>query len=104
MEQNAKLDQLEQHGRRDSLRISRIPENMEKDDTDAAVLTLCAAIKVDPRFNHKKLPYHIELARLPQESLDRFSLNAPPVTSESIQMKIGLISGQIWPKRLTIKK
>ena len=47
-EQNDKLGQLEQHGRRDSLRISGIPEVEESDDTDAAVITLCAAIKVDP--------------------------------------------------------
>ena len=74
MEQNAKLDQLEHHGRRDSLRISGIPENVETDDTDAAVLTLHAVMKVDDRFNQKKLSYHIELARLPQESLDSISL------------------------------
>ena len=47
-DQNDKLDQLEQHGRRDSLRIAGIPENEASDDTDAAVLTLCAVIKVDP--------------------------------------------------------
>ena len=47
-EQNDKLDQLEQHGQRDSLRISGIPEVEESDDTDAAIITLCAAIKVDP--------------------------------------------------------
>ena len=82
MEQNAKLDHLEEHGQRDSLRISGIPENMENDDTDAAVLTFCAAIKVDQRFNHKKLSYHIELERLPHESHHRFSLNAQPVTPE----------------------
>ena len=42
-----KLD-LEQHGRRDSLRIAGIPEKEEHDDTDAAVLEICQAIKVDP--------------------------------------------------------
>ena len=47
-EQKVKLDDLEQHGRRDSLRIAGIPENPENDDTDAAVLGVCAAIKVDP--------------------------------------------------------
>ena len=47
-EQNDKLDQLEQHGRRDSLRVSGIPEAAESDDTDAAILSICAAIKVDP--------------------------------------------------------
>ena len=47
-EQNDKLDQLEQHGRRDSLRVTGIPEAVESDDTDAAILSLCAAIKVDP--------------------------------------------------------
>ena len=82
MEQNAKLYQLKQHGRRDSVRISGIPKNVDNDDTDAAVLTLCAAIKVYPRFNHKTLPYRIKLAGMPQESLDRFSLNSLPVTSK----------------------
>ena len=43
-----KLDDLEQHGRRDSLRIAGIPEKEEHDDTDAAVLDICQAIKVDP--------------------------------------------------------
>ena len=47
-EQNDKWDQLEQHGRCDSLRISGIPVVEESDDTDAAVITPCAAIKVDP--------------------------------------------------------
>ena len=47
-DQNDKLDQLEQHGRRDSLRIAGIPQNEASDVTDTAVLTLCAAIKVDP--------------------------------------------------------
>ena len=87
MEQNAKLYQLEQHGRHDNLRISAIPENVQNDDTYAAILTLCAAIKVDPRFNHKKLPYHIELTRLSHESFDRFLLNAPPLTSESKSLR-----------------
>ena len=47
-EQNDILDQLEQHGRRDSLRVSGIPEAAESDNTDAAILSICAAIKVDP--------------------------------------------------------
>ena len=42
------LDNLEQHGRRDSLRIAAIHEKEEHDDTDAAVLKICQAIKVDP--------------------------------------------------------
>ena len=49
-EQKDKLHQLEQHGRRDSLRIAGVLENEASDDTDAAVLTLCAAIKVNPPF------------------------------------------------------
>ena len=43
-----KLDHLEQHGGRDSLRITGIPEKEEYDDTDAAVLDICQAIQVDP--------------------------------------------------------
>ena len=43
-----KLDDLEQHGRSDSRRIAGIPEKEEHDDTDAAVLKLCQAIKVNP--------------------------------------------------------
>ena len=42
-----KLDDLEQHGCRDSLRITGIPEKEEHDDTIAAVLEICQAIKVD---------------------------------------------------------
>ena len=34
------LDDLEQHGRRDSLRISGIPENPEHDNTDEAILKI----------------------------------------------------------------
>ena len=47
-EQKVKLDDLEQHGRRDSLRISGIPENPDHDDTDAAVLQVCEMIKIQP--------------------------------------------------------
>ena len=82
MEHKAKLDQLEQHGRRDSLRISGNPKSVENDNIGAAVLTFCVDIKVDPRFNQKTLSYRIKLARLPRESLESFLLNAPPVTSE----------------------
>ena len=87
MEQNAKLDQLVLHGRRDGLRISGIPESVENDDIGAAALTLYVAIKVDPHFKSKKLMYCIELARLPQESLYSFPLNAPHVTSERKSLK-----------------
>ena len=47
-DQQVMLDNLEQHGRRDSLRITGIPENPEHDDTDGAVLSVCQQIKVDP--------------------------------------------------------
>ena len=49
------------------------PENPENNDTVAAVLTLFAAINVDPCSNHKTLLYSIELTTLPQEISDRFS-------------------------------
>ena len=48
VDQQIKLDDLEQHGRRDSLRVSGIPEPDEHDNTDAAVLGVCELIKVDP--------------------------------------------------------
>ena len=48
VEQKIKLDDLEQHGRCDTLRIAGIPENPDNDDTDAAVLGVCATIKMDP--------------------------------------------------------
>ena len=48
-EQKVKLNYLEQHGRHGSLRIAGIPENPDNDDTDAAVLGICAAIKVEPQ-------------------------------------------------------
>ena len=54
-EQKVKLDDLEQHGRCDSLRIAEIPENPDNDDTDAAVLGVCAAINVDPQWSPKIL-------------------------------------------------
>ena len=43
-----KLDQLEQCGRRDSLKVSGIPAAVESDDTDTSILSLCTATKVDP--------------------------------------------------------
>ena len=54
-EQQAKLEDLEQHGRRDSLRVAGVPENTESDDTDAAILDICAAIKVDPPVEPKDI-------------------------------------------------
>ena len=42
-----KFDALEQHGRRDSIRISGIPES-PNDDTDAAVLEMTVAMKLTP--------------------------------------------------------
>ena len=47
-ELNYQLDQLEQHGWRDSLRVLGIPEAMGSDGTDAGIWSLCVAIKVDP--------------------------------------------------------
>ena len=46
--QQTNFDDLEQHGRRDSLRVSGIPEPDEHDNTDAAVLGVCELTKVDP--------------------------------------------------------
>ena len=44
----SELDQLEQHGRRDSLRFTGLPENEAHDDTDKLILDVCSAIKIDP--------------------------------------------------------
>ena len=44
---STQIDDLEQHGRRDSLRIVGIPES-DNDDTDSTVLKICSAIEVDP--------------------------------------------------------
>ena len=44
---STQMDDLEQHGRRDSLRFAGIPES-DNDDTDSAVLKICSVIEVDP--------------------------------------------------------
>ena len=49
-DQQVMLDNLEQHGRRDSLRITGIPDNPEHDDTD-----VCQQIKVDPPFETRDI-------------------------------------------------
>ena len=43
-----KFDDLEQHGRRDSLRVSGIPEPELHHNTDIAVLKVCKVMKLDP--------------------------------------------------------
>ena len=53
--QQTKLDDLEQHGRRDSLRVAGIPENPDHDDTDAAVLEVCQLMKMDPPLEAKDI-------------------------------------------------
>ena len=76
-EQNDKLDQLEQHGRRDSLRVAGIPEAVESDDTDAAILSLCAAIKVDPPVQPEDIAVSHRvgktIARKPRQVLVKFA-------------------------------
>ena len=62
-ELDRKIDDLEQHGRRDSLRISGIPENEEHDDTDAAILQICEAIKVDPPVQRTDIAVSHRLGR-----------------------------------------
>ena len=48
------LNDLEQH-RRDSLRISGIPENPEHDNTDEAVLKICNEMKLEPQVEPKDI-------------------------------------------------
>ena len=54
-DQQIMLDDLEQHGRRDSLRISGIPENPEHDNTDEAVLKICNEMKVEPQVEPRDI-------------------------------------------------
>ena len=54
-DQQVQLDDLEQHGRRDSLRVSGIPAPEEHDDTDAAVMSVCTAMKLDPPLDPKDI-------------------------------------------------
>ena len=54
-DQQIMLDDLEQHGRRDSLRISGVPENPEHDNTDEAVLKICNEMKVEPQVEPRDI-------------------------------------------------
>ena len=62
-DQQVKLDDLEQHGRRDSLKISGIPEPAEHDNTDAAVLGVCEAIQVDPPLQPRDIAVSHRVSR-----------------------------------------
>ena len=42
------LDQLEQHGKRGSLRFTGLPDNEAHDDTDKLILDVCSATKINP--------------------------------------------------------
>ena len=52
-DQRVELDHLEQHGRRDSLRVRGIPEPEEHDDTNTVVISVCTAMKLDPPLDPK---------------------------------------------------
>ena len=54
-DQQIMLDDLEQHGRRDSLRISGISKNLENDNTDEAVLKICNEMKVEPQVEPRDI-------------------------------------------------
>ena len=54
-DQQMMLDDLEQHGRRDSLRITGVPENPEHDNTDEAILKICEEIKCDPKVEPRDI-------------------------------------------------
>ena len=54
-DQKTLIDDIEQHGRRDSLRIVGIPENPGHDDTDGAILKICEQIKVQPKIEPKDI-------------------------------------------------
>ena len=54
-DQQTLIDDIEQHGRRDSLRIAGIPENPDHDDTDGAILKVCEQMKVQPKIEPKDI-------------------------------------------------
>ena len=54
-DQQTMIDDIEQHGRRDSLRIAGIPENPDHDDTDGAILKVCEQMKVQPKIEPKDI-------------------------------------------------
>ena len=54
-DQQTMIDDIEQHGRRDSLRFADIPENANHDDTDAAILEICGQMKVEPKVEPKDI-------------------------------------------------
>ena len=54
-DQQMMLDDLEQHGRRDSLRITGVPENPEHDNTDEAILKISEEIKCDPKVEPRDI-------------------------------------------------
>ena len=60
VDRRSELDQLEQHGRRDSLRFTGLPENEAHDETDKLILDVCSAIKIDPQYNLQTLLYHTD--------------------------------------------
>ena len=69
-DQQVQLDDLEQHGRRDSLRVSGIPEPEEYDGTDAAVMSVCTAMKLDPPLDPKDIAVSHRVGRKVQ-GMDR---------------------------------
>ena len=71
----SELDQLEQHGRRDSLRFSGIPENPAHDNTDNKILDICNAMELDPRYNRQTSQYPTDSEKVHQVKPDRSLLN-----------------------------
>ena len=49
------IDDIEQQGRRDSLRFAGIPENPNHNYTDAAILEICGQMKVEPKVEPKDI-------------------------------------------------
>ena len=54
-DQQTMIDDIEQHGRRDSLRFAGIHENLYHDDTNAAILEICGQMKVEPKVEPKDI-------------------------------------------------
>ena len=54
-DQQTMIDDIEQRGRRDSLRFAGIPENANHDDTDAAILEIGGQMKNEPKIEPKDI-------------------------------------------------
>ena len=103
-----------------------IPEAAESDDTDAAILSICAAIKVDPPVRPVDIAVSHQVGKTvagkPRQILVKFAtrnirervfqakkiIKTEREENESLKisilMKTWLSTGPIWPERLASTK